>query len=138
MYQHPTTPPHLVAPHERDALEALADADVHLAGLATGETEAEKRLRARIAAHQAQLEKLRSPWAPPGRRTQAAVERIAVRLSELTDALGEVEKRQAEAFREALAEARVCVVAARKAARVDAVFAEQFRRQGGEPLRLVV
>lgn len=121
-------------PTKSDTLVTLDIADVHLSHLSAGASEAEKRLRSRIAAHLAQLEKLRMQERP-ARASRRAAERIAVRVAELTDALLDVEQRQLAGFRDALAEARSCVVRAKQSARVDVVLADELRRRHDDEIR---
>lgn len=122
-------------PHRVDTLGALAVADVALASVADGPTAAEKRLRDRIAAHEAQVEKLLRPWVAQTAATKRAISYLTGRLGELYVALAEVEDRQLAGLRELVADVRAQLGEARRAARVDAVLARELERRDEDDLR---
>lgn len=125
----------VVGHHRPDTLGVLAVADVRLADADLAPTAAEKRLRERIAAHEAQFEKLQRPWVTQTVATRRAIDYLTGRLGQLYVALAEVEDRQLAGLRALVADVRTQLAEARRAARVDAVLARELERRDEDDLR---
>lgn len=128
--------PYQIGHHESDALAALSAATERLARVSLAPSASEARLLRRIGVYRAQLERLSRWWVRSCPDVEFARANCVRRLAELSEALGEVQARRRAEIGGELDAARSCVAEARRAARVDHVMAEQFRRDGG--LRLVV